>query len=161
MHSSIYSDRYTALRYAADRGLEYNEDDRVHTKHESEFKNVCYPKMLDKYVKGYITHVKRLLLFHSNSLKLTIQFIYSQTENVGRFWFQPSKYLNEIRKIFDEINNPNSDLEPYFNESDVTIGQVLAAVYPGDNDEVEYYRAKIIHIENDKKTQQTIFEVRH
>ncbi|XP_031628409.1 probable ATP-dependent RNA helicase spindle-E [Contarinia nasturtii] len=134
----VLSDRNEAIDYARKHGLTYTSDGRVYIKDDTEYENVCYPKKLDKYVKGYISH----------------------TENCGRFWFQPSKYLIEINKIFEEINNPNSDLEPFHQESDVVIGQVLAAAFPSDNSKVEFYRAKIINIERDKKTKQITYEVR-
>lgn len=56
----VCSDRNTALRYAQDRGLMYTTDGKVYTKDESEFENFIYPKILDKYVKGYISHVRQM-----------------------------------------------------------------------------------------------------
>lgn len=53
-----YSERNTALRYAQNQGLIYASDGRFCLKDESEFENVCYPKKLDKYIKGYISHVR-------------------------------------------------------------------------------------------------------
>lgn len=69
--------------------------------------------------------------------------------------------MEKVRKIFEEINNANSDLEPFGNESDIVIGLVLAAVFPSESDGVEYFRAKVIYIEKDKETGQTTYEVRN
>lgn len=82
-----------------------------------------------------------------------------QTENCSRFWFQPTDYLKKIYDIYEEINNANSDLESFHNESDVVVGQVLAAVYPYSSDGDEFYRAKVIFIEPDKENKQLVYEV--
>lgn len=58
----IFSDRNTALTYAQNHGLNYTPDGRVVTKSDEEYSSVCYPKNLDKYVNGYISHV----IFKSN-----------------------------------------------------------------------------------------------
>lgn len=88
--------------------------------------------------------------FINNYLNLTLIL---QTENCGRFWFQPTKYLKQIDEIYSELNNPNSDLESIGNEADIKVGQTLAAVYPSDGQrQVEYYRAKVIFIERNKDT---------
>lgn len=51
------SDRNTALSYARDHELIYDRDDKIHLKSEIEYVNVCYPRKLEKEIKGYITHV--------------------------------------------------------------------------------------------------------
>lgn len=79
-----------------------------------------------------------------------LKFI-AQTENCGRFWFQPTKNLDQIDEMYNELNNPNSDLESIENPIDVKIGQILAAVYPSSRpSKVEYYRAKVIFIQKNK-----------
>lgn len=65
----------------------------------------------------------------------------------------------EINNIFKELNNPNSDLERFDAISDVAVGQILAAVFPSDNDHEEFYRAKVIFIEKEKESKKSIFEV--
>lgn len=83
-----------------------------------------------------------------------------QTENCGRFWFQPTKYLKKIDEVYSELNNANSDLESFVNPSDIKVGQTLAAVYPSDDHrQVEYYRAKVIFIDR-KKDSKAPFEVK-
>lgn len=82
-----------------------------------------------------------------------------QTENCSRFWFQPNKFLKHVNDVYNELNNPNSDLETIQNPADVEVGQILAAVYPSDDQQqVEYYRAKVIYIER-KRNSNTQFEV--
>lgn len=58
----LLSDRNTALTYAQNHGLAYTSEGRVHTKPEDEYQNVIYPKKVKKYVKGYISHVSRILV---------------------------------------------------------------------------------------------------
>lgn len=44
-------------------------------------------------------------------------------------------------------------------ESEVAIGQVLAAVFPSDNNREEFYRAKVLSVEKEKATRQITLEV--
>lgn len=88
---------------------------------------------------------------------LTYLFIILQTEHCSRFWFQPEKYQKEIEEIYNELNNPNNDLESIQNAATVEIGQVLAAAYPSDDPRnVEYHRVKVISIQ---RKQNPLFEV--
>lgn len=86
-------------------------------------------------------------------------FIVSKTENCGRFWFQPKECLPRIQEMFDELNNPNNDLELFGGETDVEVGEIVAAVFPSGGRGTEFYRAKVIHIERKRETTQTAFEV--
>lgn len=52
------SDRDAALSYAESRGLAYNSDGTVFKKDGSDYTNVCYPRVLEESVKGYISHVR-------------------------------------------------------------------------------------------------------
>lgn len=67
--------------------------------------------------------------------------------------------MSRIKDIFDELNNPNNDLEPFGGERDVKVGEIVGAAFPSGGRRTEYYRAKVIHIERKKETNQTIFEV--
>lgn len=81
---------------------------------------------------------------------------YFQTENCSRFWFQPTKYQQNIRDIHEELNNPNNYLEPIQNACDVLVGQILAAFYQNDG---EFCRAKVLSISREKESKQVTFEV--
>lgn len=59
-----------------------------------------------------------------------------------------------MRRIFDEMNSPNSDLEPFADISQVSVGQIVAAEF---ND--EFYRARIISINRAQKHSQHTFTV--
>lgn len=67
--------------------------------------------------------------------------------------------MDKIDEIYNELNNPNSDLEPFENAAHVPVGQILAAAYPSNKGQkVDYYRAKVIFIER-KKSLAAPFEV--
>lgn len=56
---------------------------RVHTKSNEEYKNVIYPKNLDKYVKGHISHVSVqicVLSTHSDIFPNNRFFFYKSTQ---------------------------------------------------------------------------------
>lgn len=62
-----------------------------------------------------------------------------------------------VNNIFEELNQPNTDLEPFDSPSDIKLGQVLAAL--GDSgDSNNYYRARIERI-SQSKSEQWIFDV--
>lgn len=67
--------------------------------------------------------------------------------------------MTAIKDIFEELNNPNSDLERFQNISEVLVGQILAAVFPNTGGPDEFYRAKVLYIAKDTKSKETTFEV--
>lgn len=60
-------------------------------------------------------------------------------------------------EIFKEMNNSNSDLEPFRSSSQVIVGQIVAAVFPGPKNRIEYHRAKVmaINLSTDSKQNAT------
>lgn len=50
-------------------------------------------------------------------------------------------------------------MEPFDNVSEVTIGQVLAAVHPNEGIQEEFHRAKVIDIEKNKETRKITYDV--
>lgn len=67
--------------------------------------------------------------------------------------------MKKINDIYKELNNPNSDLEPFEYEMDIKIGEIVAAEFPSGSRQTEYYRAKVISIQPKTETKQTNFEV--
>lgn len=60
-----------------------------------------------------------------------------------------------INNIYEELNQPNTDIEPFENPFDIELGQILAA--PGPNT-TDYYRARVEHI-SQSKSEQWLYDV--
>lgn len=52
----------------------------------------------------------------------------------------------DIKKFSDELNSDNSDIEQFDEPTDIKIGQVLAAPFEDDPNELTFYRAKVVRI---------------
>lgn len=64
MEFLLFRDRQTALCYARDQGLTYTQEGKVHTKPDSAYEKLCYPKKTDELIKGFITHVRCSLVLN-------------------------------------------------------------------------------------------------
>lgn len=121
---------------------------------------------IPRNVISTLKDISRMYVSIFNTLAVTMRYKFHsrflfilQTENCSRFWFQPIKYQKQVEDVFNELNNPNNDLESIKNAKDIEIGQILAAAYPSDDRrQVEYYRAKVIFIQR-KKNAPPRFEV--
>lgn len=72
-----------------------------------------------------------------------------------KFWFQSTDENSMVNNIFDELNQLNTDIEPFEKPYDIELGQILAA--PGPNTD-DYYRARVEHI-SQSKSEQWSFDV--
>lgn len=88
-------------------------------------------------------------------------YSYKQTENCGRFWFQPYDVLGKVDSIHTELNADNAALELFRNDIDVNRDDIVAANFSSDDQQdMDFHRAKIISISTNKQ-KKTVFTVSH